>query len=50
MARSATQPLKVAHLGLATLGLRHDVIALSVLGHPSAVLAGVLISYLYCFN
>src|SRR5690606_9691042 len=48
MARIAAQPLEIAQLRLAALGRGDDVVALAILRHPTAGLAGVLVPALDC--
>src|SRR5690606_19257858 len=48
MARIAAQPLEIVQLRLAALRERHDVVALAILRHPPAGLAGVLVPALDC--
>src|SRR5690606_13283156 len=49
MARIAAQPLEIGHLRLSALGRGDDVVALAILSHPPAGLAGVLVPALDCF-
>src|SRR5690606_4068041 len=48
MARVSAQPLEIPHLRLAALGRGDDVVALPILRHPTAGLAGVLVPALDC--
>src|SRR5690606_20292224 len=50
MARIAAQPLEIGQLRLAALRERHDVVALAILRHPPAGLAGVLVPALDCLD
>src|SRR5690606_6448161 len=50
MARIAAQPLEIGHLRLSALGRGDDVVALAILRHPPAGLAGVLVPALDCLD